>query len=1460
MNFPKTGLEIAIIGLSGRFPESQNLNNFWQKIKAGERLIKPFSQGSQKFGAILENIDQFDANFFGFSPREAEILDPQHRLFLECAWEALENAGYDSEQTEKLIGVYAGVGMGTYLFHNLYPHPGLVESQGFLQTLISTDKDYVPTRVSYKLNLTGPSISVGTACSSSLVAVHLACQSLLSGECDMALAAGVSIKVPQNERTLSPEGIISPDGECRAFDARANGTVGGNGVGVVVLKRLEEALNDRDRIYAVIKGSAIDNDGSQKVGYTAPSQLGQTRAIQAAHLMAEVEPETITYLEAHGTGTPLGDPIEVAAMTAAFGTSKTQFCAIGSVKTNVGHLDAAAGIVGLIKTALALHEKVLPPSLNFETPNPQIDFANSPFYVNTQLTPWETSGFPRRAGVSSFGFGGTNVHAVLEEAPELSPVSPSRSWQLLALSAKTEAALERATANLGEYLHQQPDLDLADVAYTLHLGRRAFEYRRFAVVSNRADAIQQLGSLTTGCADSNPSVVFMFTGQGSQYANMGRELYEKEAIFRETCDRAFCFLQSHCGLDLRSRLYSDAAEQLQQTAIAQPALFVVEYALAQLWMSWGIQPAALIGHSIGEYVAATLAGVFSLEDALTLVTRRGQLMQQQPPGAMLAVSLAADEIPPMLPGQLSIAASNSPKACVISGPEAEIAQFAAQLAQQDIPTRRLQTSHAFHSAMMDEIVAPFAECVRQVTLNAPQIPLISNVTGTWLTAQQATDPHYWGQHLRQGVQFAPGIAELLADSPSLFLEVGPGRTLTTLVKQQAPQCTVLPSLPHPKEPQSEIGFILNTLGKLWLAGVRVDWQGFHREETRRRVPLPSYPFERQRYWIDPPAEATPTRLVKKREIGQWFYLPSWQRSRFLPSPAEPSGWVLVFVDEAGFGDSRSVSAAFRRNPCGNRILEPLSNRIVVKVGSEFAQLDEFTYTLNPHHREDYVTLLAHLSRLGQFPTQILHLWNYTQADLDFERAQTLGFYSLLHLAQALGDQPELSILVVSSGLQDVMGTEDLAPVKATLLGAVQVISQEYPNLHCRSLDLEGGELTAKQVHQLLAELASDSTERIVAYRQQYRWVQRFEPIELTDRSVEFSRWRQGGVYLIVGGLGRIGSAIAQFLAQTYQAKLILTGRSGDRLNPSQAEALRALEAAGAEVLIVRADVANLEQMRQVVQQAETRFGSLNGVIHAAGKVGDTLFCPIPQIDEAAVEPHFRPKIQGLQVLQTLLQDKPLDFCLLCSSLSSVLGGWGTAAYSAANLYMDAWACQQNRNARFPWIVVNWDIWQGSVTSSLAEFALTPEAGLDALQRILSQAELDRVIVSTTDLKTRLRQAFTAQPPEKPPLHVRTQLPASYLAPRTPLEELLVRLWEDLLGIQPIGVCDNFFELNGDSLLATRSISQIEAQTQIKLPIQQLFETPTIAGLAEYLETVRSLNQQLQPLTLTAALAYEEGEL
>ncbi|MEO0537754.1 MAG: SDR family NAD(P)-dependent oxidoreductase [Cyanobacteria bacterium P01_A01_bin.123] len=892
-----TGLEVAVIGISGRFPKSKGVESFWENLINGIELTSIFSDSdsegidsdkqlskSVKTGAILDDIELFDASFFGFNPREAETMDPQHRLFLECAWEALENAGYNSEIEERLIGVYAGVGMGTYLLYNLSPNRNLIESRGFLPTLVGVDKDYLPTRVSYKLNLKGPSLSVGTACSSSLVAVHLACQSLLSGECDMALATGVAVKVPQSELTLSPGEIASPDGHCRAFDAKANGTTGGNGIGVVVLKRLEDAIADRDYIYAVIKGSAINNDGAVKVGYTAPSEEGQARAIRAAQIMAEVEPETITYIEAHGTGTTLGDPIEVAALKRAFRTStdKKDYCALGSVKTNVGHLDAAAGIAGLIKTVLALDRKLLPPTLNFETPNPQIDFENSPFYVNTELSEWEANGTPRRAGVSSFGFGGTNAHVILEEAPVLEMPSASRAKQLILLSAKTSSALETMTANLATHLKHHPALNLADVAYTLQMGRQGFSHRRMILAEDVEDVLDALAAdpqrvLNQFHELTERSVAFMFNGQGAQYVNMAQEIYQSEPVFRQMCDRCCDLLQPQLGLDLRKLLYptdtgaEKAAQQLQQTAITQPALFVIEYALAQLWMSWGVHPVAMIGHSIGEYVAACLAGVFSLEDALALVTVRGQLMQQLPSGSMLAVPLSEKEVQPWLGKTLSLATINGTSSCVISGATEAIAALQNQLSSAGIGSRRLHTSHAFHSPMMEPILEAFQARFQQVNLTSPKIPYISNLTGTWITAQDATSPAYWTAHLRQTVRFAEGLQVLLNQPTQVLLEVGPGRTLSQLAKQhpaKQPEQVVLTSLRHPQEKQSDVAFLLNTLGQLWLTGVRVDWSGFYAHEQRHRLPLPTYPFERERYWIDPPKSATgayeslPTTLWK----------------------------------------------------------------------------------------------------------------------------------------------------------------------------------------------------------------------------------------------------------------------------------------------------------------------------------------------------------------------------------------------------------------------------------------------------------------------------------------------------------------------------------------------------------------------------------------------------------------------
>ncbi|MEY2467235.1 MAG: phthiocerol/phenolphthiocerol synthesis type-I polyketide synthase, partial [Verrucomicrobiota bacterium] len=900
---------IAIIGMAGRFPKAKDIAAFWDNIRSARECISFFKEEelstmgiefprpdsrAVKARGVLENADMFDAALFGINPREAEVMDPQQRLFLECAWEALENAGYDSEREERLIGVFGGTSLNTYFINTLMSRPELLDLFSAYQLMVGNDKDFLTTRVSYKLNLRGPSLNIQTACSTSLVAACVACQNLLTYQCDMALAGCVSVTFPQKQiHWYQGGGITSPDGHCRAFDEKAQGTVPGEGVGIVVLKRLSEALADGDQIYAVIKGFAMNNDGSMKAGYTAPSEVGQAEAIAWAQAMAGVDPATIGYVETHGTGTPLGDPIEIAGLTRAFraGTEAKNFCAIGSVKTSIGHLDVAAGIAGLINATHALHHKILPPSLNFETPNPKIDFANSPFYVNTKATDWKAGATPRRAGVSSFGVGSTNAHVVLEEAPAIEPSSASRSAHLLVLSAKTQTALDAATKNLAEHLKQNSNVNLADAAYTLQVGRRMFNHRRALVCSDVRDAIENLEKpvpprvFTKATEQGKAPVVFMFPGQGAQKLNMGRELYESEPVFRAELDRCAEILKPYLGLDLRQVIYpanevasngapasstassSDESNRavpeagvpsLKQTYITQPALFAVEYSLAKLWMSWGIQPDAMIGHSVGEYVAACLAGVFTLEDALKLVANRGRMMQELPSGSMLAVRLSESEIQPLLNAQLSLAGVNGATQCVISGVNEAVDALQQQLTERGVACHRLETSHAFHSPMVDPALAPFTKVVEQVKLTAPKIPFISDVSATWITDTQATDPAYWAKHMRETVRFAAGMSELLKNPKLTFLEVGPGQTLTALTRQhpaKGADRTVASSL---SGATTEVAAMLTGLGQLWIAGVVVDWDGFYANERRHRVALPAYAFERKRFWIEPaPVSITP---------------------------------------------------------------------------------------------------------------------------------------------------------------------------------------------------------------------------------------------------------------------------------------------------------------------------------------------------------------------------------------------------------------------------------------------------------------------------------------------------------------------------------------------------------------------------------------------------------------------------
>lgn len=883
---------IAIVGLTGRFPGAQSVEEFWANLVAARETIHWFNDTELethdpefaryrtdpnyiKARGILADADMLDAGFFGFTPREAELTDPQHRLFLECCWEALERAGYNPDQFTGAIGVFGGMSKNTYFLHNLYPHRLDMPLVNTYQAEVGNEKDYLTTRVSYKFNLHGPSLSIHSACSTSLVSIVLACQSLLTYQCDLALAGGVSVRVPQHRGYLYQEGFItSPDGHTRTFDATAKGTVFSNGVGVVVLRRLEDAIADRDQIYAVIKGAALNNDGSLKVSFTAPSVDRQAEVISAAQAVAGFDPETISYVEAHGTATPLGDPIEITALTKAFRlqTNRRQFCAIGSVKTNIGHLDAAAGVTGLIKTTLALHHKLLPASLHFQQPNPELDLENSPFFVNTTSRPWEHSETPRRAGVSSFGVGGTNAHVVLEEAPQLTSGGVSRPYQLLVISACSSTALEHVTQNLAAHLRTLPSENFADVVYTLHVGRKAFEHRRCIVATDATEAVQVLEApdpkrvVTRTVAERVPPVVFLFPGQGAQHVDMGAELYRHEPLFRALVDQGAELLRPHLGVDLRELLYpsaekaADAAAQLQQTVITQPALFVIEFALARLWMSWGIQPQVMLGHSVGEYVAATVAGVFTMEDALLLLAERARLMQNQLPGAMLAVRASEEQLQPFLHPGVSLAACNAPTVSVLSGTQEAIDELRQRLDAAGVGARVLHTSHAFHSAMMDSILSAFTERVRSVPRHAPQLRFISSLTGTWITPEQAIDPDYWVQQLRQTVRFSSGVRQLLTAGPQVFLEVGPSRTLSTLVTQHglAEHHTVIPSLNHAQEQRSDLACLLEATGRLWAAGVAIDWQEFYRHEQRARVLLPTYPFERQRYWIDPPSSTVAT--------------------------------------------------------------------------------------------------------------------------------------------------------------------------------------------------------------------------------------------------------------------------------------------------------------------------------------------------------------------------------------------------------------------------------------------------------------------------------------------------------------------------------------------------------------------------------------------------------------------------
>jgi acyl transferase domain-containing protein/thioesterase domain-containing protein len=1354
-DFAPLDTDIAVVGMAGRFAGARDLGQYWDNLRNGVESIRRLSDEELlaagvtpeqladpayvRAAAPLPDMEAFDGAFFGFTPREASIMDPQHRHFLECCWLALEDAAHMPEHFDGAIGVYAGSGHNAYLPYNLLSNPQLLQSVGFfLLRHTGNDKDFMTTRVSYLLNLKGPSVNVQTACSTSLVAIHTGCQALLNGECDMVLAGGVTIELPHGRGYVYEEGeILSPDGHCKAFDADSKGTVFGSGVGVVVLRRLADALADGDHIHAVIKGSAINNDGSGKVGYLAPSVDGQAQSIAEALAIANVPADSISYIETHGTGTPVGDPIEVAALTQAFRqhTDRIGFCGLGSVKSNIGHTDTAAGVASFIKVALALQHRELPPTLHFQRGNPACEFETSPFYVNAALKPWPgVPGQPRRAGVSSLGVGGTNAHVVLEQAPaRVASAPPVRDYQLFTLSAKTASALEATGRALAAQLRREPETNLADVAYTLRVGRRAMAQRRVVVARDAADAAALLEAgadpLRTAAfegRDGPRKVAFMFAGGGAQHPGMGADLYRTEPVFRRAVDECLALLREREDVDLAPLLFPaagtevDAAAQLERPSLALPALFTVQRAQALLWQSWGIEPAACIGHSMGEYTAAHLAGVFGLADALALVCLRGRLFETLPEGAMLSVPLGADELAPLLGPELSIAALNGVQLSVASGPVQAVEALAVVLAERDVEATRVRIKVAAHSSMLEPILEEFHAFLRRVPMQAPTLPVVSNLSGRWMTAAEATDPSYWVRHLRETVRFADGVQELLADEGYLLLEVGPGRTLASLARMhpaRKPVQATINGMRHPEEKVSDQAFMLLTLGRLAGLGMEVDWVRVEGDAKRSRLSLPGYAFERQRHWIEPGQApvlaATPEEsLARQPDVARWFYQPAWRETSLPEAPQSTGEVVLLLADEGGL----AARLAAHGRELGAVV-------VLVHDGDHFALNGDGSYTIDLADTQHHQRLLSALVSSGRAPRRIVHaaalpVGDRTQTDERLRWHERKGFLSLLRLAQAIGAEDlagPIGLTLLTERAQRVAGDAALDPAAALAVGACKVIPQELPQTTCRIVDIDqpasGTRLERRLVESLWAELLGagqgDGQAEMVAWRGGTRWLQEFLPTNLPAGPRPL---RERGVVLITGGLGGVGLALAEAFARASRARLVLVGRTAlpardaweamlkdpatPRATAARLRAIRRMEAAGAEVLAIAADVADAAAMRRVVEQTQARFGELHGVLHAAGVLDDG---PIQLKDEDAVRAVLAPKVEGILTLDAALRRagpalQP-EFVVLFSSISAFAGLAGQFDYAAANAYLDAFA-QQRAALDGPYTVaVDWSQWQ-----------------------------------------------------------------------------------------------------------------------------------------------------------------------
>ncbi|MDW9383068.1 SDR family NAD(P)-dependent oxidoreductase [Chryseobacterium sp. JV558] len=1484
-NTEYSGLEMAIIGISCKFPDSENYRAFWDNLCQGKESVREYSdeeilssgvneaylnnESFIKSGIRLEDKEFFDYGFFDYRNEEAAFMDPQIRIMHEHCWKAIEDAGYASAIEKNKIGLFLGAAENVEWKMNSYLKSKAANIDPFILNLISNSQN-ISSLISYKLNLTGPSLYVNTTCSTSLASVNLACKSLLNRECNIAIAGGVKINSSRQKGYLYQKDMIySKDGHCRAFDKDSSGTISGEGLGVLVIKRLSDAIKDKDNIYCVIRACVANNDGNNKVGYTAPSVKGQAECIRLAYKMAGVAPSSIGYIEAHGTGTKLGDPIELRALNLAFDAKlNDKSCAIGSVKTNIGHLDVAAGVAGLIKAVLCIKYKKIPPSLNFTAPNPEIDF-NGPFYVNQELKQWERkANLPLRAGVSSFGIGGTNVHIVLEEAKEQKTSTAETSYNLMVLSAKTADSLKQIKRDLVSFLEMTPEVHLSDLSHTLLTGRKDFQYR-YATAFKSKEGI--LKALKTDSSDRYehrkinlnqvPSVVFMFPGQGSQYREMGKELYNSEICFKEHIDKGFSYFQAFTGKDLKKVIFPESEnETINQTDFAQPALFIFEFALAQLMISWGIKPQYFIGHSIGEYTAACLSGVFGFEDALKLIIKRGELMSRLPSGEMIVCHIASSDVRKYITEEISLAAINSDSNVALSGDFAAIERLSEQLSTAKIPFVKLKTSHAFHSHMLDPILADFLKELKKVKFNKPEIPFVSNVYGRLIDISEAMSPEYWMAHMRETVNFSSGLKTLLNENKeTLFIEVGPGNTLINLLKQhhfEENKTKMINLMRHPKEQENDRQFLLKQLGSMWEYGLKVDWSLIFKEE-KRKISLPTYAFEK----ISFPAEVNPFEdsnlpidIFNEQKAGSFnecIYFSTWKSTFLIPSETVSNHGACLFFS---LGDH--FSEAFKATLMAKNIdvIEVFPEDSYIKHGS-------FSYGVNPYAIADLQKLALDLKISNIEFDNVIYSWNLekTESGIEFlenNRTINLLYFSLIKIVKALAGVyvlPDLYFYILTDKFYNINNEGETKYDQSLTISLSNVISQEYlmPTVN---LDFDLNEDLPELLSDMVDEIIHKNKDRVVALRNGLRWIQDHQQYDMPETQ-KTTQLRSGGVYLITGGLGNVGYILSRHLLKEYNARLIVVGRSKlEDLQNVASQRLNHLKSMGS-LQYCSLDIADKGKFEKIVRETEQELGPINGVIHTAGMTDVNKFEYVEDITYENAFSTFSPKLKGIVSIYETFINKNVDFVWITSSLSSIVGGLKFASYAGSNLYIDSFITSKVKKAK------NWKCVRFGEMSFIDEtVGLESGSGKIALnpEEIVKVFELSlwlkgRMVISETilNLHKRIEKAFSGnkkanenntfesviiEKRERPALN------NSYVAPTTDSEKEIVKIIEDYFGIAGIGIEDDFFELGGDSLKAMVLISKIKEIFGVDISLKEFFDNQSIKFLASKIDEKRWVNE------------------